>query len=231
MRNKYTKTYFKQRDVLVFHMAETVKDLMKKNKLKKVLDVGCGSGLLVKYLQNEGFKTQGCDISPEAIKMAQIVNPKSIIKKASATNLPYKNNSFDLVVSISVIEHLHQNEVEIFLKEARRVLIRNGRLFLVTPNFSSPLRIIQGKNWFGYSDPTHINYFTKHSLTETLKRNGFLENQFQFNLKYHDSINWEFPPPFAKFPKLLKLIIIYVLFSTPISYARNSLWVFSKKIN
>ena len=229
MRKKYSKFYFEERDLLIVHMAYVIKDIMKREKLKKVLDVGCGSGRLVRYLRKKGFQAMGCDISAPALRMARSINPKSTIRFGSATNLPYKRNSLDMIVAVSVIEHLGDQESVKFIRESYRVLKKNKFIFLVTPNFSTPLRIIQGKNWFYYSDPTHINYFTKYKLDDTLKNNGFDKTNFYFKLKYFEAINWEFPPFFSKFPRLLKLLIIFLIFETPLAILRNSLWVLAQK--
>src|SRR3989304_4817174 len=105
----YTKNYFCGHDVLIPHLAQGIIKLMPKNKLKKVLDVGCGTGRLVKHLNKQSlrsspaergaglkqsFRAIGCDNSPNAVRIAQKLNNKLTIKLASATKLPFKKNSF-----------------------------------------------------------------------------------------------------------------------------------------
>lgn len=225
----YTKNYFYERDLLIPHLAQTIKKLMVKNQLQKVLDVGCGTGRLVKFLNSKGFVAFGCDNCPNAVRVAQKLNNKLTIKLASATKLPFKKNSFDLVTAISVIEHLTHNEGKKFLEEAKRVLKPKGYIFLVTPNFATPLRIIQGSKWFGYSDPTHLTFYTPASLKKILFRFGFKNAQTQFQIDWRKSLNWEFPSIAAKLPKFLKKILVFLVFTSPFSIIRNSFWTLAQK--
>ena len=176
----YTKDYFEERDHLEPHIAESIRIFMKDNKLKKVLDVGCGTGRLVKFLNDNDISAIGCDIYEQALIAARKIYDKNTIIKAAATKLPFKKHSFDLISSISTIEHLTKKETIEFINEAKRVLIPNGFIFIVTPNFASPWRFIQGRKWFGYSDPTHINFFTPLSLANLLKDYGFYNPKFWF---------------------------------------------------
>ncbi len=204
MKNKsYDKEYFKKRDNLDLKIASIIKNLSQKNGLKNILDVGCGTGKLVKYLNKYKFNAVGCD--PYFIKKES----KTFVK-ASANKLPFRTNSFDLVTNISVIEHLSKAEASRFLAEAHRVLRANGFIFLVTPNYNSIWRQIQGKNWFGYSDPTHINFYSPGSLAHSLKRAGFKNIKFSFKAD-----NLSFP--------------WFLLISTPFWRLRDSFFISAKK--
>ena len=225
----YTKKYFYERDLLIPHLAQTIKKLVIENKLKKVLDVGCGTGRLVKFLNSKGFVAFGCDSSSNAVRVARKLNNKLTIKLASATILPFKNNSFDLVTAISLIEHLTQNESKEFLKETRRILKPKGYIFLVTPNFATPLKIIQGSKWFGYSDPTHLTFYTPASLKKILFKYNFKNAQTQFSIDWRKSLNWEFPNKIASLPLFIKKLIVYLLFSSALSIIRNSFWMLAQK--
>lgn len=229
VKKYYNKKYFEIRDHIAPSMARSIEIFMKEKRLKKVLDVGCGSGQMVRYLRNRGFDAQGIDIAKQAISLANKLNKKRVAKIGSATKIPYEDNTFDLVISISVIEHLRKKEAKLFLKESRRTLKPNGYIFLVTPNYATPIRSVQGKNWFGYQDPTHINFFTPWKLNKELKKSGFYKPKLFFKTDYNVSFDWEFPFPIRKFPKLLRILIIYLLFSTPFSMIRNSFWIAAQK--
>lgn len=200
----YDQKYFNERDYLDPKIASVVESLANKHHAKKILDVGCGTGKLVMYLNKFGFKAHGCD---------PYLKPRmnNLFIKASATNLPFKSNSFDLITSISVIEHLKKSELRKFLSEAKRVLKIKGSIFLVTPNYNSIWRKILGKKWFGYSDPTHINFYTPNSLAAVLRGNGFEMIKFNFEIRGLSFID-------------------YLLVSTSLWRIRNSFYIAGQKI-
>lgn len=174
-KNYYDQAYFTTRDLLSLHLAESIKLFMQEHNLERVLDVGCGTGRLVHYLRQHRFSAYGCDNEKVAVLWARKMNSPQIIKKASATDLPYNKCTFDLVTSIHMIEHLSARDIAKFLSESRRILKPLGFVFLVAPNFGSPLRYLQGKNWFGYEDPTHIRFDTPQSISNLLKTHGFTQ--------------------------------------------------------
>lgn len=181
----FDQKYFEERDYLDPKIASAVKNLAGDNHLKKILDVGCGTGKLVMYLNKFGFKAYGCDPYVQETFSASHLKPirDNIFVNASATNLPFSKNSFDMVTLISVIEHLQKKEVAKFVIEAKRILKKNGYIFIVTPNYNSIWRKLLGKKWFGYSDPTHINFYTPASLSKLLKKNNFKTINFHFKIK------------------------------------------------
>src|SRR5579864_2997438 len=99
-KQHYNKKYFEDRDYLDLRMAESIIDFMQKHKLKKILDVGCGTGRYVKFFNDKGFPTVGIDYADDAIKIARKIT-KNKVRKASAIKLPFKKGTFDLVLSIS----------------------------------------------------------------------------------------------------------------------------------
>lgn len=224
----YNKAYFKKRDHLDLLIAQSIVIFLKEKSLKKILDVGCGTGQLVRFFNKKGFNALGCDPSKEAVNFAQKINSKSI-KKASATQLPYKTGSFDLITSISVIEHLNQKEARKFLNEAKRVLKPNGYIFIITPNFSSPFRYLLGGKWFAYSDATHINYFTPKSLKSQLMKSKFKNVTFRLKTAYNVPFDWYLPKPLRKLPMPFKNLMNYLMISSPLSTMRDSLWVLAQR--
>lgn len=229
MKNFYDQQYFEKRDFLSPHLAKTLEYLMEKNNLKSVLDVGCGTGLLVSYLDKKGYRSIGCDNSESAVRSARKINKKGTIISASATKLPFAKNSFDLVTAISLVEHLTKRETLLFIDEAKRILTTGGFIFIVTPNYASPFRIIQGKKWFAWQDPTHINFYTPQKLTKIITKKGFGNIKCQFELKYKGNPNWEFPPKVAMLPNIIKKFLIYLSYSTPLYIIRNSFWLRAQK--
>lgn len=72
---------------------------------QRVLDVGCGNGFFLEWLDREGHQATGIDPSPEMVKLARSRLPQRItLDCGSAEHLPYEDNSFDTVAMITAIE-------------------------------------------------------------------------------------------------------------------------------
>lgn len=114
-------------------------------KNQKVLDIGCGQGLTLKRMAVT-YKVSGVgiDVSKESIKYANDNFGGSKLKYvvADATFLPFKNNSFDVVVSFDALEHIKDQEMVI--KEALRVLNPGGKLLIYTMSKNYDLTL----DWF-----------------------------------------------------------------------------------
>jgi len=87
---------------------------------KRVLDVGCGFGLLAHYLRKLGVDGWGVDISNYAVGRAD-ENVRRYLKVGRIGKLPFKDNSFDLVVTYDVFEHVSERDVKNAIDECRRV--------------------------------------------------------------------------------------------------------------
>jgi len=102
------------------------------NNVQKILDIGCGYGAYTKLLKKYGKVVVGIDISQECIFEARLQHPELTFFVASGEFLPFKNESFEVVCLIEVLEHV-QNESS-FLQEIHRVLRPNGKLIITVPN-------------------------------------------------------------------------------------------------
>jgi ubiquinone/menaquinone biosynthesis C-methylase UbiE len=102
---------------------------------KIVLDMGCGTGYGTNELSTKASLVVGSDIWKEGIRYChQNYGRKASFSVASGTKLPFKGNSFDLVVSFQVIEHIDPKMMDCYLKEITRVLKNDGRFIVSTPN-------------------------------------------------------------------------------------------------
>ena len=92
-----------------------------------VLDVGCAKGFMLHDLIQvmPGIKVAGVDISQYAIENA-MEDVKSYVAIGDARNLPFPDNSFDLVVSITTVHNLHPEECKQALREIQRVSRKNA---------------------------------------------------------------------------------------------------------
>lgn len=88
----------------------------------KILDVGCAKGFMIYDFKQimPGVILEGIDISKYAIENS-VSEIKENLKVGNAKNLPYKDNTFDLVISINTIHNLNKNDCAIALNEISRV--------------------------------------------------------------------------------------------------------------
>ncbi len=93
-------------------------------KSKKILDIGCGTGIYAKILTKKGAKVKGLDFSEEMLRIAKKENPKVEFKVGGMEKLSYKNNEFDMVLAALSVGYV-DNWDRVF-KEVRRVLKPGG---------------------------------------------------------------------------------------------------------
>ena len=146
----------------------------------KVLDYGCGPGYLCEYLLENDVDTWGLDFSNKATD--RLNNKHSSNRHwhgaqvATYGNLPYENDTFDLVYFIEAIEHILEIYLAPILLELRRVINkRSGLLFITTP-FEEQL---ERNEVFCPSCGTifhrmqHLRSFKIESLIQLMEKHGF----------------------------------------------------------
>jgi ubiquinone/menaquinone biosynthesis C-methylase UbiE len=156
-------------------------------KYGTALDLGCGEGRSMAPLLGIVDTFYGIDTSPEYMRpLIQQNLPNVRLACADAKHMPFADNSFDLIVSLSVVEHIPWKELSIVLTEAKRVLKPDG-IFLVRNDawfyyVLEVLRIRPGQ--FGKKpDITHINMMTGFRFAHALHAAGFeivREDHFPF---------------------------------------------------
>jgi SAM-dependent methyltransferase len=92
----------------------------------RMLDVGCGEGLLVEDFGAQGFRIEGIDLHYES----------DHVRRGSVLDLPYPDASLDLVLLLDVFEHLSFQDQPAALAEIARVLVAGGRLIATIPNLA-----------------------------------------------------------------------------------------------
>lgn len=103
---------------------------------ERILDSGCGNGRLFKILKEKKVNYYGIDFSEKLIEMAKNKFPEAKFLVADCLNLPFPDNFFDKVFSISVFHHIPSQELRVqYLKEIKRVLKPGGILILRVWNF------------------------------------------------------------------------------------------------
>lgn len=138
------------------------------------LDVGCHSGTFTeKILAKIGSKKlYGIDVSPSAIKKISKRFPFGKFEVANAHHLPYKDNTFEAVFCLEMLEHV-DDPVQV-LSEVKRVLKKNGYVVALVPTDNFLFRLV----WFIWTTyypvwrHAHVQSFRGGSLPEVMKKVG-----------------------------------------------------------
>jgi SAM-dependent methyltransferase len=135
----------------------------------RVLDVGCGRGVLLSELADRGLEVHGLEVSEAAVVGA---DPRTRIRIAwRLAEAGYPSDWFDRVVLWHVLEHLPDPRET--LDEIRRILKPGGRVVVAVPNFSSLQARWAGPDWFHLDLPRHLFHFPLPALRRLLTDCGF----------------------------------------------------------
>ncbi|MCF6153708.1 MAG: class I SAM-dependent methyltransferase [Candidatus Brocadia sp.] len=99
---------------------------------QRLLDIACGAGYGTALLLKHGCKAIGADYDEQAVADAQTKYKYGNFVRADVLEIPFKDESFDVVVSFETIEHVHDGNS--FLSEVYRVLKPGGTFLCSTPN-------------------------------------------------------------------------------------------------
>ena len=108
-----------------------------KNPLKdiKILDIGCGGGLLSEPMCRLGAKVTGIDASDKNIKIAKLHSKKNKLKINYLCSSPEKlkiTKKFDVILNMEIVEHVE--DIDFFLKSCSKLLKKKGVMFVATIN-------------------------------------------------------------------------------------------------
>ena len=149
----------------------------------KILDIGCGGGLLCEPLNRLGAKITGIDASNDNIEVAKIhsremnLNIKYI--RSSPENLNFKNE-FDVILNMEVVEHV--SNVSLFIQNCSKLIRKNGIMFVATinKNLKSYIFAIFGAEYILRWLPIGTHDWDKFLTPQNLKIIA-IENDFRFD--------------------------------------------------
>lgn len=142
----------------------------------RILDIGCGQGLLVYALDSLGFRNvQGIDLSEQQVVVGQNFGlPCRAVDRDYIFDLSKTAPAtFDLIFLMDVLEHMDKAEQLRTLAAVSELLTSGGRLILSVPNANASF----GLRW-RYNDWTHEMAFTEHSLEFILLNSKFTDLKF-----------------------------------------------------
>ncbi len=173
------------------------------SKDNRILDLGCGEGYIGDMLLNK--IDIGLDISLDEVAKAKDLPAYKNVAVADINNLPFKNDSFDVIFSNSVIEHI--KGIENILHEIARVLRDKGMFIFTVPShkfsdylyFSSIFRKT-GLSIFGLdkvydkarnAQLNHFNLFDDSKWQQLLDKSSMKVTYKSYYLSHNDIYEWD----------------------------------------
>jgi len=146
----------------------------------RFLDVGCGRGDFLIGFKDMGLAVEGLDIEMPHSPILKDIEVRC--SNFESEPFPFNSDTFDVVFSKSVIEHLF--DPGNFMRESYRVLKPGGRIILMTPDWISQMRIF-------FDDYTHRQPYTVTAVTDILAIFGFREVSSEI---FHQlPVLWKYP--------------------------------------
>jgi SAM-dependent methyltransferase len=136
----------------------------------RILEIGCGRGLLLKALSHLGHECHGTERSDLAAARARRIVGIRIYTEPLEECL-LKENSFDAVILWHVLEHLESPNI--ILRHLFKLMKPQGLLVIEVPNLSSLQSRLAGRHWFHLDIERHLYHFTPNGLYKLLESAGF----------------------------------------------------------
>lgn len=175
-----------RRAILESFLERISDDLRTTNNELRILDVGCGTGANLEMLKKYGA-SEGVDVSDDALEFCRKKGLK--VHKGLAEELPFADETFDLVTALDVVEHLDDDVAG--LAEMHRILKKGGKTLIFVPAFM----------WlWGVQDDisNHRIRYTKKQIVERLEKAGFTIERATY-------ANWTFFAPILVGRTIMKI--------------------------
>lgn len=191
--NKNAKRYSESRDgEFTRPMYQEIIDRVMSKNPKKVLDLGCGSGNVLKELNDiysDDLELCGLDIAEDMIKIAnETLGDKADLKVGDCEDIPWPDNTFDVVVCNASFHHYPNPDKT--LMEVGRVLKNNGTLILGDPTAPSVLRNILNL-FIRFSSSGDFRIYNQQEIVNLLNEAGFTPKDFKLLKRNKFFINAE----------------------------------------
>jgi 2-polyprenyl-3-methyl-5-hydroxy-6-metoxy-1,4-benzoquinol methylase len=137
---------------------------------KRILDIGCGTGEVLKYCRQKGYIVQGVEPTDAARKFANESNGLDV--RSSLKELGKPLVSYNCITLWHVLEHIH--DLNINLVQIREMLDKDGTLIIAVPNSNSMDAREYGEKWAAYDVPRHLYHFTNETIHLLAEKHGFV---------------------------------------------------------
>jgi 2-polyprenyl-3-methyl-5-hydroxy-6-metoxy-1,4-benzoquinol methylase len=175
------------------------------SKKQRILEIGSGVGSLLNHLHKKGYDIIGVDIDRERVEKGKHLYGDIPLYCIKDEILPFKADEFDVVMSFDVLEHIPNTDLH--LEQVGRVLKRNGRYLLQTPNkyTNSIFETIRHKSFTKWREG-HCSLHSYREIIDRFRSNGF-------NVEFHDIpvVNDFFKKKMYRYTGSLGLVLLRIL--------------------
>jgi ubiquinone/menaquinone biosynthesis C-methylase UbiE len=157
---------------------ESVINKLDELSFNNLLDVGCGTGNLLKLISTRyDVQISGVDLTPKMLNITRIkLGDEADLKVADSEELPFDNDKFDMVVCTDSFHHYpHPEKV---LAEIRRVLQQDGMLLIADPYIPTPLRQLVNL-YFKLSRSGDVKIYPESDIRKLLEEAGFISIEYE----------------------------------------------------
>lgn len=179
-------------------------DFFSKIRLRKILrfkaggnllDVGCGDGRFLLTCKKAGFGASGIEggeaARRAAFKKGLFIYPRDLLMQ------DFKSKKFDVITLWQVLEHIDSQNF--YLKKIKKIIKKDGLLYIGLPNIDSLQYKIFRRFWFHLDLPRHLFAYNPKTLSAILEKNGFRVIKLDYNyLEYN---------PFGFFQSFFNVIL------------------------
>ncbi len=175
----------------------------------KILDIGCGGGLISEPLARLGASVTGIDASEKNIKIASLHAKKNNLKIDYINKSPEElkaNEGFDVILNLEVVEHV--DNLDLYLNSCSSLLKKNGIMFTATINrtLTSYIKAIVGAEYILRWLPIGTHDWNKFLKPEELEK-----RLVKLNFVIEDLVGLDFNPIISKWKKSTNLSVNYII--------------------
>jgi SAM-dependent methyltransferase len=149
-------------------------------KNKRLLEIGCGRGYLLKEAQALGMFVNGLESSPDGVSRANEWLGSEIVSLGILGDNVFADETFDVVIATDVIEHVR--DPKSFMAQVHKILSSGGLFYCVTPSLDSLSARLMGRYWMEYKEE-HLFYFNRNNMASLCEGAGFRNIQIHDNFK------------------------------------------------
>jgi 2-polyprenyl-3-methyl-5-hydroxy-6-metoxy-1,4-benzoquinol methylase len=149
-------------------------------KNQRLLEIGCGAGLNLRWAKEHGWDVYGLELSQGAVTEANRQGLTNV-QRANIEDADFPAGFFDAVLMHHTLEHLYSPTAAI--KRCHTILRPKGMLLIAVPKFDSWPRHASGKFWAHLDLPRHLHHFTRPVLVKMIQNAGFRIREVRLSSK------------------------------------------------